>query len=559
VTNDHDDSIYDFIIVGGGSAGCALANRLSADPSNKVLVLEAGRSDWRWDVFIHMPAALTYPIGSRFYDWKYESEPEPFMGGRRVYHARGKVLGGSSSINGMIFQRGNPMDYDKWAGFDGMEAWDYAHCLPYFKRMENRLIGGDQWRGSQGPLELETGPASNPLFQAWLDAGPQAGYPRTTDVNGYRQEGFAAFDKNMVRGRRLSAARAYLHPVLDRPNLSVKTLATVSELLFDDSGHRARATGVVYRRGPRSHRVQGNEVILCGGAFNSPQLLQLSGIGACNHLSSLGIPVRAELPGVGENLQDHLEVYIQHACQQPVSMQPYLATWRMPFIGLQWLARRGPAASNHFEAGAFLRSNDEVDYPNLMFHFLPIAIRYDGSSPVSDHGYQVHIGPMYSDVRGTVKVTSRDPRVKPAVQFNYLSTEKDRKEWIEAVRVARTILNQPAFDPYNGGEVSPGPAVETDQEILDWVAKDAETALHPSCTAKMGTDKTAVVDPTSMRVHGVDGLRVVDASVFPVVTNGNIYAPVMMVAEKAADLILGNTPLEADHTEVYRSPAGAGN
>jgi len=544
------DTTYDYIIIGGGSAGCALANRLSADPSNQVLVLEAGRKDWKWDVFIHMPAALTYPIGSRFYDWKYESEPEPFMNGRKVYHARGKVLGGSSSINGMIFQRGNPMDYDKWAAEPGMEHWAYEHCLPYFKRMENRLVGGDEWRGESGPLQLETGPATNPLFHAWLEAGPEAGFHSTSDVNGFQQEGFAVFDKNVLRGRRLSAARAYLHPVLDRPNLTLLTLAQANKIVFEAN----RAVGVEYRRGRRTHTVRGIEIISCGGAFNSPQLLQLSGIGDGDHLRSLGIDVVADLPGVGENLQDHLEVYIQYACKEPVSMQPYNATWRMPFIGLQWLFRRGPAATNHFEAGAFLRSNDDVEYPNLMFHFLPIAIRYDGSEATEGHGYQVHVGPMYSDVRGTVKIASTDPRQHPAVRFNYLSTGNDRKEWIEAVRTARRVLNQPAFEKYNGGEVSPGPAVETDEEILAWVATDSETALHPSCTARMGTDDMAVVDPTTLRVHGVDGLRVCDASVMPNVTNGNIYAPVMMIAERCADMILGNEQLAAEDVDVYRAP-----
>ncbi len=541
---------YDIVIVGGGSAGCALANRLSADPSISVLVLEAGRMDWRWDVFIHMPAALTYPIGSRFYDWRYESEPEPHMGGRRVYHARGKVLGGSSSINGMIFQRGNPMDYDRWAEAPGMASWDYAHCLPYFKRMEHRLVGGDDWRGDEGPLRLETGPADNPLFDAWLAAGEEAGFPRTDDVNGYRQEGFAVFDKNVVRGRRLSAARAYLHPVLDRPNLTLVTHAHANRILFDG----VRATGVEYRRGRRTRVVQAGEVISCGGAFNSPQLLQLSGIGDPDHLSGLGIDPVVALPGVGEHLQDHLEVYIQYACEQPVSMQPYLATWRMPIIGLQWLARRGPAATNHFEAGAFVRSNDDVEYPNLMFHFLPIAIRYDGSTPASGHGYQVHIGPMYSDVRGSLRIRSTDPREKPEIRFNYLSTENDRREWVEAVRTARHVLNQPAFEPYNAGELSPGPDVQTDEEILEWVARDAETALHPSCTTRMGTDEWSVVDPGTMRVHGVEGLRVVDASVMPTITNGNIYAPVMMIAERAADMVLGNEQLPPDDTDVFRDP-----
>ena len=543
---------YDYVIVGGGSAGCALANRLSADPSNSVLVLEAGRKDWRWDVFIHMPAALTYPIGSRFYDWKYETEPEPHMNGRKVYHARGKVLGGSSSINGMIFQRGNPMDYDRWANADGMEHWDYAHCLPYFKRMENRLVGGDEFRGDDGPLQLETGPARNPLFDAWLAAGPEAGFPATSDVNGFRQEGFAVFDKNVVRGRRMSAARAYLHPVLDRPNLTLETLATADKILFD--GNRAR--GVEYRRGRKVKVARANNVIACGGAFNTPQLLQLSGVGDGAHLNSLGINVVSDLPGVGENLQDHLEVYIQHSCKEPVSMQPYNAKWRMPFIGLQWLARRGPAATNHFEAGAFVRSNDKVEYPNLMYHFLPIAIRYDGSSPEGGHGYQVHVGPMYSDVRGSVKIRSTNPREKPAVVFNYLSTENDRKEWVEAIRTTRHIMSQPAFAPYDGGEISPGPEVETDEQILDWIRRDAETALHPSCTAKMGpeSDPMAVVDPRTMAVHGTEGLYAVDASVLPAVSNGNIYAPTMMIAERAADMILGNEQIAADYTDVYRNP-----
>lgn len=539
---------WDFIIVGGGSAGCALANRLSADAATRVLVLEAGRRDWRWDVFIHMPAALTYPIGSRFYDWKYLSEPEPFMDGRRVSHARGKVLGGSSSINGMIFQRGNPLDYDRWAEAPGMAQWDYAHCLAYFKRMENRLVGGDEWRGSDGPLKLETGPASGPLFEAWLKSGPQAGYPLTDDVNGFSQEGFAVFDKNVVRGRRLSAARAYLHPVLDRKNLEVRTLANAERIVFADD----RAVGVEYRRGRRNHTALGNEIICCGGAFNSPQLLQLSGVGEPDHLGRVGVDVVAEVPGVGENLQDHLEVYIQHSCREPVSMQPYLANWRMPFIGLQWLARRGPAATNHFEAGAFVRGNDRVDYPNLMLHFLPLAVRYDGSSPVSGHGYQVHIGPMYSDVRGSVKIESTNARRHPAIRFNYLSTATDRSDWVEAVRTARKILATDAFERFDDGEISPGPTVETDDEILEWVAREAETALHPSCTAKMGTDALAVVDPNTMRVHGVDGLRVVDASVMPSITNANIYAPTMMIAEKAADLILENTPLPPDSTPVHR-------
>ena len=541
---------YDVIIVGGGSAGCALAARISADASTSVLVLEAGRPDSILDPYIHMPAALTFPIGNKRYDWMYSSEPEPHMLNRRITAGRGKLLGGSSSINGMIFQRGNPLDYERWAADPGMQDWDFAHCLPYFKRMETCLAGADEYRGGSGPLLLERGPVGNPLFGAFFEAVQQAGYPITSDVNGYQQEGFAAFDRNVKRGRRWSAARAYLHPVMHRPNLTVRTRAQVARVIMDDT----RAIGVeVLERGGGTSRFLAGEVILSGGAFNTPQLLQLSGIGDAEFLRSVGVEPVHHLPGVGQNLQDHLEVYVQHACTQPVSLNPNLKFWKRPFIGAQWLfLRSGPGASNHFEGGGFTRSNDEVDYPNLMFHFLPIAVRYDGTAPAGGHGYQVHIGPMYSDSRGSVTIRSSDPSQAPALRFNYLSTEQDKREWVEAIAVARSILGQEAFAEYSGGEISPGPEVATDEQILDWVRTDGETAYHPSCTARMGTDEMSVVDPSSMRVRGVEGLRVVDASAMPYVTNGNIYAPVMMMAEKAADLIMGNVPLEPEHVPFYR-------
>ena len=543
-TNNSEVEHRDVVIVGAGSAGSVLANRLSSDFDTNVLVLEAGRMDSLWDLFIHMPSAFSFPIGNKHYDWAYESDPEPEMNNRRVYHARGKVVGGSSSINGQIYQRGNPMDYDKWGERAGLENWGWANVLPYFKRMENALGSdpSDPRRGHDGPLRMKRGPANSPLFKAFFKSIEQAGYHYTEDVNGYRQEGFGPFDANIADGKRLSAARAYLHPVLDRPNLELRTRANATRVLFDGT----KATGVEYTWKGRPRPVHADKVILCGGAFNSPQLLQVSGVGDEKLLNSVGVNVVKHLPGVGENLQDHLEVYVQYNCTKPVSSQRYLEKWRWPFIGAWWiLTKKGPVATSHFEGGGFARSNENEMYPNLMFHFLPLAMRYDGTKPEGDDGFQFHVGPMYSDAIGHVRIKSADINVKPSILFNYLSTEQDRREWVEAIKVSRKLLDTPAMREYWDRETSPGADVQSDEDILEWVRNDAETALHPSCTCAMGPadDEMAVVDPESMQVHGTDGLYVVDASVMPSITNGNIYAPTMMIAEKAADIIAGKKPL----------------
>ena len=540
--------IFDFIIIGGGSAGSVLANRLSENPTNEVLVLEAGRPDYIWDFRLHMPAALTYPLISKTYNWWYESDPEPFMNNRRIYHPRGKVLGGSSSINGMIWIRGNPLDYNKWANNRGLENWDYAHCLPYFKRLEYRLIGADDFHGRDGPLYLTTPECDNPLFDAFFNSVQEAGYPLTPDVNGYQQEGFGKFDQTIYRGRRFNAARAYIYPVKQRANLSIKTNTLVTKIIFEGK----KTIGVEIKKGSGVEHIFANEIISCGGAINSPQLLQLSGIGNPDHMSKLGIDVVHELIGVGQNLQDHLEVYVQWACKKPVSLYPMLHPIRAPKIGFDWLFRRkGTGATNHFEAGGFIRSNDDVDYPNLQFHFLPIAIRYDGSSPNKGHGFQLHVGPVNSDVRGRIKIKSPNPEEYPSIKFNYLSTEQDQKEWCEAIRCSRKIIETSAMSEYMGMEISPGEEVQTDKEILNFIAREGESAYHLSGTCKMGTDDMSVVN-ADLKVQGVENLWVVDASIMPSITNGNIYSPVLMIAEKAADIILGNTPLKSENLEFYK-------
>ena len=542
---------FDYIVVGAGSAGCVLARRLTETPEIRVLLLEAGPPDH--SLFIHMPAAVSYPLADDTYNWAYDTEPEPHLDGRRLFCPRGRVLGGSSSINGMVWIRGHAFDYDGWAGAKGLGHWSYFHCLPYFRKSETRLNGANAYRGGDGPLYVTTGEMRNPLYRAFVDAGVEAGYARTEDMNGYRQEGLGPMERSTWRGRRWSAAMAYLRPASGRANLRVESRCLVTRILFEGT----RATGVEYaHRGRRVHVRARREVIVSGGAINSPQLLLLSGIGDANALREHGIAAVAHVPGVGENLQDHIETYVQQACTQPITLYATQNLLAKGTIGLEWLLlRKGLGASNHFEAGGFIRSAAGVRHPDLQYHFLPMAISYDGKVKAEQHGFQAHIGSMRPTSTGWVKLRSADPRESPRIQFNYLATAGDRQEFRDGVRLTREIFAQKAFDPFRGAELAPGADVTSDAALDAHLRRKAESAYHPSCSCKMGADDDplAVVDG-NLRVRGTEGLRVVDASVMPAVVSGNLNAPTIMIAEKAADIILGKPALPPIEVPVFVHP-----
>ncbi len=529
---------YDYVIVGAGSAGCVLAARLTEDAHVSVLLLEAGGPDYRWDWRLHMPAALAHPMNGTRYDWGFRTEPQGHLAGRRLHWPRGKVLGGSSSINGMAYVRGNALDFEGWAAEPGLEGWRYAAVLPYFKRSESYDLGGDAYRGDGGPLHVTAGRGWSPLHHAFVAAGLAAGYGHTADMNGYRQEGFGRMDMTVHRGSRWSAARAFLHPVRHRRNLTVATGAHAARLHLAGS----RCTGVAYRQGSREHTVHAaREVILAAGALGSPQLLLLSGIGSADELAQVGIACRHHLPGVGRNLQDHLELYVQERCRQPVTLYPTTRLLDRLATGLRWLATgTGWGATNHFETGAFVRSGDEVPWPDLQFHFLPMAVRYDGRGAYEGHGYQVHVGPMRSKSRGWLRLASDRHDRAPVLQPNAMSHADDRVEMRRAVRIAREVFAQTPFAAFSAGELSPGVDVRSDAGLDAYVAANAESAYHPCGTCRMGSGPDAVVDG-ALRVHGLEALRVVDASIMPTITTGNLNAPTLMIAEKASDLVRGRS------------------
>lgn len=539
----------DFVIVGAGSAGCALAYRLSEDGKHTVIVIEHGGSDF--GPLIQMPSALSIPMNMPLYDWGFQTEPEPHLGGRVLATPRGKVLGGSSSINGMVYVRGHARDFDHWAE-QGAAGWSYADVLPYFKRMENSKDGEEGWRGTDGPLHVKRGRRLNPLYKAFVEAGRQAGFETTEDYNGSKQEGFGWMEQTIHAGRRWSAANAYLRPALKRQNVSLLR-GLARRVVIENQ----RATGVEIEAQGEIQVVKARrEVVVAASSINSPKLLMLSGIGPAAHLAEHGIAVVADRPGVGANLQDHMELYIQQESLQPITLYSVLNPFSKALIGARWLMfGTGLGATNHFEAAAFVRSRAGVDYPDIQYHFLPAAIRYDGKAAAASHGFQAHVGPMRSKSRGSVTLRSADPKERPAIRFNYMSHPDDWADFRHCIRLTREIFGQQAFDPFRGRELSPGAHVQSDEALDDFIRQHAESAYHPCGTCRMGRadDRHAVVDPQN-RVIGVEGLRVADSSVFPRITNGNLNAPSIMTGEKAADHILGRPPLPPSNQEPWINP-----